>query len=84
MIRLYTNIGNQFIPCEKDQAFRKAVYGLCWFHTLLIERKKFKTLGWNVGYSFNDSDFRVCMERLAHYMGKKNKDDQTAEGFDRK
>lgn len=60
MLRLYDIMGNEFIPCEQDRNFRKAMFGLCWFHTILIERKKFKTLGWNVTYSFNDSDFLVC------------------------
>jgi dynein heavy chain len=36
----------------------------------LIERKKFKSLGWNVTYAFNDSDFQVCEDLLSIYMGK--------------
>jgi dynein heavy chain len=45
------------------------LFGLSWYHALLIERKKFKTLGYNVVYKFNDSDFNVCSELLATYMG---------------
>lgn len=59
-----------FTVCEKDMEFRKAVYGLVWFHALLIERKKFKTLGWNITYAFNDSDYTVCEDLLAIYMGQ--------------
>ena len=51
-------------------SYRKCIFGLCWFHSLLIERKKFKTLGYNVVYQFNDSDFTVCEDLLANYMGK--------------
>lgn len=57
MARLYRNIGSAFTLVDKEQAFRKAIYGLCWFHTLLLERKKFKSLGWCSQYPFNDSDF---------------------------
>jgi len=57
MVRLYTNQPKQFTLCADDRGFRKAVFGLAWFHTVLTERKKFKTLGWNVSYSFNDSDY---------------------------
>jgi len=71
-----------FTPCENDTGFRKAVYGLCWFHTILIERKKFKTLGWNVSYAFNDSDYLVCEDTLANYMGRQ-KDGVTAEHYDK-
>ena len=59
---------------DQEKWFRKAFFGLCWFHSILIERKKFKTLGWNVLYSFNDSDFSVCSDLLAKYMGPIDKD----------
>jgi len=57
MTVLYRNMGTSFTSCDRERDFRKAVYGLCWFHTILIERKKFKTLGWNISYAFNDSDY---------------------------
>lgn len=69
MLRLY-GAHSEFHTCERHREFRKAVFGLSWFHTILIERKKFKSLGWNVLYSFNDSDFQVCEDLLAVYMGK--------------
>jgi len=70
MVRLYANKPKAFTLCQDDRSFRKAVFGLSWFHTILTERKKFKTLGWNVSYSFNDSDFQVCEDSIANYMGK--------------
>jgi len=57
MTRLFKNLGSTFTAVDKEQAFRKSIFGLCWFHTLLLERKKFKSLGWNNAYPFNDSDF---------------------------
>lgn len=83
MARLYRNIGAQFTPCDKEMQFRKAIYGLCWFHTLLLERKKFKSLGWNSNYPFNDSDYQVCADTLANYMGR-FKDAQPIESYNRK
>jgi len=70
MLRLY-GAKESFTECDMSRSFRKAVFGLCWFHTILIERKKFKSLGWNVTYAFNDSDYSVCEDLLAIYMGKK-------------
>mmetsp|Transcript_75525 Transcript_75525/g.104474 ORF Transcript_75525/g.104474 Transcript_75525/m.104474 type:complete len:703 (+) Transcript_75525:4618-6726(+) len=70
MLRLYDNMGSNFTEVERERDYRKAIYGLCWFHAILIERKKFKTLGWNVSYAFNDSDFNVCADLLAIYMGR--------------
>ncbi len=83
MLRLFDNIGANFQQVDKKREFRKAVYGLCWFHAVLIERKKFKTLGWNVSYDFNDSDYSVCEDLLAIYMGRL-KDNQLPDTYDRK
>jgi dynein heavy chain len=69
ILRLYGQ-KTEFTTVEKSREFRKAVYGLCFFHTILIERKKFKSLGWNVNYAFNDSDYGVCEDILAIYMGQ--------------
>jgi len=69
MVKFYQNM-SEFQPCEKSKEYRKAIYGLCWFHTLLIERKKFKNLGWTKIYAFNPSDYNVCDDLLATYMGK--------------
>lgn len=64
MLKRYAAI-TDFQTCEKQKEFRKAVYGLCWFHSILIERKKFKSLGWNKVYAFADSDYNVCEDLLA-------------------
>jgi dynein heavy chain len=69
MMRMYS-LMPEFQKVDKSDWYRKAMFGLCWFHAIVIERKKFKTLGWNVTYSFNDSDFSVCEDLLANYMGR--------------
>ena len=48
--------------------YRRLFFGLCFFHAILLERRKFKFLGWNVGYDFNDSDFDICENILAIYV----------------
>lgn len=49
-----------FPRCDCDFKYKKLLFALCFFHSLLIERRKFLTLGWNIVYGFNDSDFEVC------------------------
>lgn len=39
--------------------YRRLLFCLVYFHAVLVERKKFGTLGYNVPYDFNESDFAV-------------------------
>jgi len=41
------------------QDWRRIIFGVCFFHAIILERKKFGPLGWNIPYGFNDSD-REC------------------------
>lgn len=71
MKRLYNKITDEnFDKCEEPEKYKKLLYTLCFFHTLLLERKKFQQLGWNVEYSFNDSDFEVSEVLLALFLNE--------------
>lgn len=57
-----------FSACTQASKYKKLLFSLCFFHAILIERKKFQQLGWNIIYSFNDSDFEVSENLLTLYL----------------
>ncbi|XP_063042411.1 dynein axonemal heavy chain 2 [Engraulis encrasicolus] len=69
MKRLYQQVTeSQFLKCQKPVQYRKLLFALCFFHSILLERKKFLQLGWNIIYSFNDSDFEVSENLMSLYL----------------
>jgi dynein heavy chain, axonemal len=50
--------------------YKKLLFGLAWFHSLVIERKRFKTLGWNTIYDFNDSDFIFSDKLIREFLSR--------------
>ena len=60
MKRLYQLVDEGTFPrCQCGYKYKKLLFALCFFHSLLLERRKFLQLGWNIVYGFNDSDFEV-------------------------
>ncbi|XP_042256267.1 dynein axonemal heavy chain 2 [Thunnus maccoyii] len=69
MKRLYQLVTEaQFTRCSRPVFYRKLLFSLCFFHSILLERKKFLQLGWNIVYGFNDSDFEVSESLLSLYL----------------
>jgi dynein heavy chain len=58
----------QFHRCQSEEKYRKLLFSLAWFHAILLERRKFKSLGFNIPYQFNESDFSICHDLIIVFL----------------
>jgi dynein heavy chain len=58
----------QYEGCSKPHAFKKLLFGLAFYHALILERRKFGAIGWNIPYEWMNSDLKTGMMQLRMYL----------------
>jgi dynein heavy chain len=53
---------------NKPKKYKRLFFGLAFFHAVVIERKRYGALGWNIPYSFNETDITICTSQLQLYL----------------
>jgi len=70
LMRSYNTVmdADEFETHPKPAPWKKLIFGLCFFHAIIQERKKFGPLGWNIMYEFNDSDLETSIQVLRMFL----------------
>ena len=67
--RQYDNIPEEELEaCTKKDLFKSFFFGLCFFHAIVQDRRKFGPIGWNVKYDFTNEDLKVSRMQLKNFL----------------
>ncbi|KAL0118616.1 hypothetical protein PUN28_009352 [Cardiocondyla obscurior] len=54
----------------RDKEFSKLLYGLCFFHGIVRERRHFGPQGWNIPYDFGHAEFEISIRQLQNLINE--------------
>jgi dynein heavy chain len=69
MLRAFANFTPERLESSiKQNEFKTLLFTLCFFHSLVLGRRKFGFQGWSRSYSFNTGDLTISADVLYNYL----------------
>ncbi|CAF1405518.1 unnamed protein product, partial [Adineta steineri] len=65
---IFVNLNIQIFSDSDHPAYPCMIFILAFFHAIILDRRKYNKIGWSCTYDFNESDFRVSVDILKHYL----------------
>ena len=59
---------NTYDKAPKTALYRRFAFGFVFFHALILERRKYGPLGWNIPYEFSNSDLSISLAQLKNFL----------------
>jgi dynein heavy chain len=67
--KAWTSFGQAAIDdSTKPNELKGCVFALCWFHSIVLGRRRFGQQGWSRKYSFNTGDLEICIRVTNSYL----------------
>jgi dynein heavy chain len=54
--------------CSRPREYKKLLFALGYFHAVILERRKYGAIGWNIPYEWMNSDFVTSKTQLKMYL----------------
>jgi dynein heavy chain len=58
----------EYESCTKPKEYKKLLFALAYFHAVILERRKYGAIGWNIPYEWMNSDFVTSKTQLKMYL----------------
>ncbi|CAM9220423.1 unnamed protein product [Chrysoparadoxa australica] len=59
---------DEYEGCTSPAVFKKLLFGTAFFNALILERRKFGAVGWNIPYQWMNSDLKAAITQVRMYV----------------
>uniref|UniRef100_A0A7S0ST93 Dynein heavy chain n=1 Tax=Chromulina nebulosa TaxID=96789 RepID=A0A7S0ST93_9STRA len=74
MKAIYSKLSNDVLDECPHHAYKSCLFVLAYLHAVVLERRKYGKIGWNVNYDFNESDYIISRKLISLYLLKSHED----------